>query len=99
MAEATINIPMIGSIQTAIRLYYRPQDFLFNKDIKELFPGIGDVRVQKLKQLAKAKTAERNGMLLNSHSVNTKDAYEAWGLDIEDLEKRYAKLKKLGVET
>jgi len=29
--------------------------------------------------------------------VNTKSAYKAWGIDINDLEKRYAKLKKLGM--
>ena len=100
MAEVrpNINIPPIGSLLTAIELYYRPQDFLFNKDIHALFPGIGDARVQVLKRLAKDQTAKRGGMSFNSRSVNTKDAYLAWGLDIGDLEKRYAKLKKLGVE-
>lgn len=98
MTEAIINIPMIGNIRTAIELYHRPQDFLFNADIHKLFPGIGEARVQKLKQLAKTRTAERGGIQLNSRTVNTKDAFAAWGLDIDDLERRYARLKKLGVE-
>ncbi len=94
-----VNIPPIGSLRTAIELYHRPQDFLFNADIHNLFPGIGTARVQQLKRLAKAITIERKGVQLNSRTVNTKDAFAAWGLDIEDLEKRYSKLKRLGVET
>lgn len=97
-AEARVNIPPISSLQTAIKLYHRPQDFLFNKDILALFPGIGTARIQQLKRLARAITAERKGIQLNSRSVNTKDAFKAWGLDIEDLEARYAKFKKLGLE-
>lgn len=96
--ETRVNIPPIANLQTAIKLYHRPQDFLFNKDIISLFPGIGTARIQQLKRLARAITTERNGIQLNSRSVNTKDAFKAWGLDIDDLEARYAKFKKLGLE-
>lgn len=82
----------------AIELYYRSQGLLFNADIKTLFPGIGSAKVQQLKTLAKAKTAARGGIQYNSRTVNTKDAYETWGLDIVDLEKQYAKLREYGLE-
>lgn len=39
--------------------------------------------------------AENQTPSWNALRVNTKDAYAAWGLDIEDLERRYRKLKKL----
>lgn len=33
----------------------------------------------------------------NALRVNTKTAYEAWGLNIDDLERRYRKLQKLSL--
>ncbi len=35
----------------------------------------------------------------NAKAVNTQAAFRAWGLDIDDLEKRYNKLKKLEAAT
>lgn len=98
MAEVRLNIPELGSIKTAVELYWQ-KPALRNADIHTLFPNIGKDTVQRLKKIARARTNELNKMQWSSTTVNTPDAYEAWGLDINDLEKRYAKLKKLGVET
>lgn len=98
MTTARPNIPELGSVKTAVLLYYK-KPALRNADILELFPGIGNDTVQRLKRLAREKTKENGKMLWHSQMVNTPDAYEAWGLDIRTLEAMYAKLRKLGAET
>ena len=98
MAESRINIPPLGSVKTAVEMYWK-KPALYNPDIQALFPGVCRDTVQKLKRLARAKTQELGNLQWNNKAVNTADAYIAWGLDIDNLEKRYAKLKKLGVET
>lgn len=40
---------------------------------------------------------EKGEMRYNGLLVSTKTAYETWGIDIEDLEFRYNKLKKLAL--
>ena len=91
-----MNIPQIASVEIAVRLYYE-RIFLSNKDIQTLFPGIGCDTVQKLKKLARAKASEQNKMQYNSYTVMTESAYQAWGLDIDQLERRLTKLRKLGI--
>ena len=94
MQKSTINvrIPQITSLETAIRLYYERNE-LSNKDIVELFGKIGSGTVWKLKQKALALMQERNTPVWNAQRVNTEVAYEAWGLDIDNLEYRWKKLK------
>ena len=41
---------------------------------------------------------EENVYTHGMYKVNTDCAYRAWGLDIEDLEKRRNKLQKLGLQ-
>lgn len=92
---ATVRIPLIKSVETAVRIYYAyPQ--MGNKQIVELFGSIGHSRITALKELAQGLTRERNGMLRDERSVKTSDAYEAWGLDIGELERNLRKLQKLG---
>lgn len=81
-------------IGLAVRMYYE-KIVLTTSDIKELFGNIGASTVTKYKNKAKQVMAEENVMPWNSSSVDTVCAYKAWGLDIADLEHRYAKLKKL----
>ena len=40
---------------------------------------------------------EKGEMRYNGLLVSTKTAYETWGIDIQDLEFRHNKLKKLGI--
>lgn len=89
-----MNIPQIASIEVAVTMYYE-KPWLSNKDIHELFPGISTSTVQRLKNLAREKASEMGKMQYNSFCVLTKPAYIAWGLDIEDLEKRLHKLHEL----
>ena len=90
------NIPSVD-IETAIRMYYENVE-IGNKDIKQLFFGkVGSTLMQSLKRMAKAKMLEKGTLIWNANKVNTGAAFEAWGLDIHDLEHRYQKLKKLGL--
>lgn len=89
-----MNIPQIASVETAVKLYYE-KIVLFNKDILTLFPGISSCTVQRLKKCAQEKAAEHGLMQYNNRSVLTDSAYEAWGLKIDQLERRLNKLKKL----
>ena len=88
-----MNIPQISSVEIAVKLYYERLS-LFNKDIKELFPGIGSNTIQELKKCARNKANEMGKMQYNNKSVITECAYIAWGLDIEELERRLNKIRK-----
>ena len=91
-----MNIPQIASVEVAVTMYYE-KPWLSNKDIHELFPCISTSTVQRLKNLAREKASKMGMMQYNSWCVLTKCAFLAWGLDIEDLEKRLSKLRRLGV--
>ena len=82
----------VKDIETAVILYYSRIE-LNNSDIKKLF-GCGDNTALKLKKIAKEKAIKENYQRIDARLVPTKAAYEAWGLNIEDLEKRLEKLKK-----
>ncbi len=92
----SMNIPRIASVETAVRLYYT-RITLCNDDIAELFPGVGNATVQRLKIRAREYAAERGKTQPNNRYVLTDSAYEAWGLDIKDLERRYNKATTLGI--
>ena len=92
----SVRIPEISSLETAIRLYWEKIE-LSNSDIKALFPTISSKTIVKLKNQAKEKMNESETLSWNVLRVNTKMAYAAWGLNIDDLEQRYKKLQKLGL--
>ena len=89
-----VRIPQVISLEIAIRLYYERIE-LCNTDIELLFGKHSGSTIAKLKKMAQDKMGEKNIMSLNVLCVNTAAAYEAWGLNISDLEYRYEKLKQL----
>ena len=89
-----VRIPQIVDIKTAIQLYYSRIE-LSNADITTLFGKLSGNTVAKLKDLVKIYMIEHDIKIWNPMHVNTKAAYSAWGLDINDLEERYLKLKEL----
>ena len=93
-----VRIPQIKSLETAIRIYYERIE-LRNADIKEIFGSLGSKTICRLKQVAKDKMKENDIPSWDAKAVNTESAYEAWGLDIADLEKRLNKLKKLNLHS
>lgn len=91
-----VRVPQIEDIGLAIKMYYsNPQ--IGKKEISELFPKSCDTTIYNLKKAVVKKMDEKGEMRYNSKLVSTKTAYETWGIDIEDLEFRYNKLKKLGL--
>ena len=84
-------------LRTAIRFYYE-KIVLNNDDIRELFNNnLSNYMFNKLKKEAVVRMKEKNIQQWSYDTVNTECAYEAWGLNIADLEKRYVKLQKLGL--
>ena len=82
----------LKDIEQAVILYYDRIE-LNNGDIRKLF-GCGSSTAIKLKKIAMEKAIKENYQRIDARLVPTKAAYEAWGLNIEDLEKRLEKLKK-----
>ncbi len=93
-SKVRVRIPQISSIETALRLYYSKIE-LSTTDVKNLFGGVSDTVAWKLKKKAKELMTERGTTIWNARNVNTEVAYESWGLNIADLERRQEKLKKL----
>ncbi|UVX37090.1 MAG: hypothetical protein [Bacteriophage sp.] len=80
-------------IEMAVRLYYEKSE-INNKDIRKLF-GTGETRTIALKKPVLAEMAKRGVKSWLPHSVNTEIAYEVWGIDIDNFEKRLKKLRTL----
>lgn len=86
----------IKDIPTAVRIYYQYPE-IGSGEIRELFGITGSSTVAKLKKSALNKMTENGIKRFVASKVNTKCAYEAWGIDVDDLEKRLSKLQKLGM--
>lgn len=91
----SVRIPQIVSIEAAIRIYYERIE-LSNSDIREIFgEKRGGATIAKLKNKAREVMRENNRPVWNAQLVNTEDAYTAWGLDINDLERRWKKIQAM----
>lgn len=91
-----VRVPQIADLKTAIDIYYN-NITLGNKEIRQLFGKVGDFKMRNLKQAAMDEMLKQKLPVWDAYRVNTKVAYTVWGLDIDDIEKRYAKLIKLGL--
>ena len=92
-----VRVPQIVSVGNALKLYYTKRE-LRNADLKLLFGAIGSARIVKLKELARDAMRDKDVPTLDNQAVNTNCAYEAWGIDVNELEKNYSKLRRLGLE-
>ena len=92
-----MNIPQITSIDNALKIYYSHSE-LGNKEISSLFGRLSSATTAKLKKLAKNEMMNREVLSYGMHKVNTTVAYNVWGIDINDLEKRHKKLKTLELQ-
>lgn len=91
----SINRPQ-PNLRRAIEIY-RTCPEIGNKEIRELFPGVGSTVLRRLKALATDLMIKRGHETFGSYSLNTADAYEAWGLDIRTMERNYKRLSNLGL--
>ena len=90
----SMNIPDISGIENALRIYYKHSE-LGNQQITELFGKRSSATISRLKRAVKNEMAKRNVLSYGMNKVNTSVAYEVWGIDVADLEKRMKKLKNL----
>ena len=94
MEEIRVRIPQLLDIRKAVELYYSRLD-LSNADIKDLFGNMSSSTVAKLKALAEKQRMKDGVSKWSANRVVTMCAYKAWGLDIEDLEKRVKALDRM----
>ena len=94
MEEIRVRIPQVKDIRLAVELYYSRLD-LSNADIKDLFGNMSSTTVAKLKALAEKQRMDDGVAKWSANRVVTMCAYKAWGLDIEDLEKRVKALDRM----
>ena len=93
-SKQRVRIPLVQDLDNAILIYYERSE-LTNKDICSLFGKRGTSTVARLKDLARNVMSEKGIEVLNNTRVNTKAAFEAWGLDIADMEERQKKIIQL----
>lgn len=88
----------IKSIETAVKTFYSVPE-LGTIDIMELF-GCSRSAAQKLKRNVQNQQQEQGVLTFSNSAVNTRFAFQVWGLDIKDFEQRFTKYclyKKKGV--
>lgn len=85
-------------IKRLVEIYYENME-ISGKEISEVFVNPSKSSIQRLKNLARKQMASDNVKPWDSRKVNTICAYKAWGLDIDDLEKRLAKLNKINARS
>lgn len=91
-----MKVKPITSIDTALRIYYTYPE-IGNKEIKELFGATSNGTIKSYKNAVQEEQVNRGVKTSQMFTVNTEVAYEVWGIDVADLEKRREKLKKLGL--
>jgi len=89
-----MNTPTITSIDTALKVYYSHSE-IGNKEINMLFGRLSSATISRLKKAAKSEMTNRDMLSYRMYTVNTAVAFDVWGLDVADLEKRRKKLKEL----
>jgi hypothetical protein len=94
MGGEKMNIPKITSINTALRIYYNHPE-IGNKEITALFGRRSSATIVRLKKIVKAQMDALGMPSYGANKVNTVIAFQVWGLDVADLERRKKKLKDL----
>jgi hypothetical protein len=89
-----MNIPRILSIDNALKVYYTYSE-IGNKEITALFGRCSSATICKLKRAVKEEMIRRDIPRYCANSINTAVAFEVWGIDVKDLEKRMKKIKEL----
>ena len=90
------NIPPVTSIDNALKIYYENSE-MGNQEILRLFGKRSSATVSRLKRAVRNEMAKREVLSYGLYKVNTSIAYEVWGIDVVDLERRMKKLKNLGL--
>ena len=92
-----MNIPPITSLDNALEVYYKHSE-IGNKEISVLFGKLSSATLAKLKSAVKVEMSNRGTYSYGLYKINTKIAFDVWGIDADDLEKRKKKLKELNLQ-
>ena len=87
-------IPKLTSIDNALKIYYNNAE-IGNKEIKDLFGKLSTSTVSRLKKAVKDKMNDAGIYSYGMYKINTRIAFDVWGIDALDLEKRWKKLSEL----
>lgn len=93
MEHTRVRVPQLQNVEQAVRMYYERVE-LSASDIMALF-HVSRNTATKLKAKGREVQAEKAIPSWNATCVHTASAFEAWGLDIADLENRLQKLRRL----
>lgn len=88
----------VKSLDTAIRIYYQCPE-IGNSELRELFGNFSPSTFTNIRKEVKRAMDKKGVKSYVRGTVNTEIAYEVWGWDISDLERRRARLKKLNINT
>lgn len=88
------RVPKISSIETALYIF-NANDTLGNSEISELFDIKSRATIGNLKRMAFDLMEKRGVPQTNPVLVDTDTAYDAWGLDVNVMEKKLKKLMSL----
>ena len=89
-----VKVKQIKDIDTAIRIYYMYPE-IGKTEIRELVGNIGNSTISNYTKAVKEEQVRREKLTAHTNTVDTETAYAVWGIDVEDLIKRRAKLQKL----
>ena len=92
-----MNIPQITGIDTAIKIYYLYPE-IGNNEIRQLFGRHSSATTAKFKRAVKEEMIKRNEMSYGLNKVKTCTAFDVWGIDVADLERRRKKLQALELQ-
>lgn len=83
---------MVQNIETALEIYYTYPE-IGTPEIMQLF-CCSRSTAARLKDVARAEQQKQEKLTFSPLNVNTKCAFEAWRIDVADLEKRVIKLRR-----
>lgn len=83
---------MVRNIETAFEIYYSYPE-IGTPEIMRLF-SCGRSAAGRLKESARAEQEKQGKITFSPANVNTKCAFEAWHIDINDIERSVMKLRK-----
>ena len=92
-----MNIPPITNIDNALRIFYNYSE-IGNREIGTLFGKLSSATVSRLKKAVKSEMDNRDMYSYGMHKVNTGVAFDVWGINVDDLERRRNKLKALELQ-
>lgn len=94
--QRQMMIILLVSLEKALGIYYENPE-LTNRHIRELF-GCKAGTATKYKNAALLEQVKADVKTMQPNAVNTEIAFKTWGIDINDIERRLRKLRKLRAE-